>query len=182
MLANGVRSAASKTMQERTTPALSAVIRIDVDVILGQIAGPEGCRSFAFTSNPEDDRDIGVVETNLHIGFVERSSKAVTADLHILQGDIDLGGIEVHAGITGGRENTAPVGIGTGDGGLYEQRIGDGPGDASGRRVTERAVHFDGDQFARAFAIAYDLAGERLESFSERFLEKAHLLGVRANA
>src|SRR5580658_6090125 len=90
-LASGVFSAASTKPEKAKTPTaktvgatLGAVVRIDVDVIFGQVARPESGGSFPLAGDPEDDRDVGVIETHLHIGFVERGGEAVAANLHIL--------------------------------------------------------------------------------------------------
>src|SRR5579863_3114154 len=124
-LANGVDSAARKpTPTAKTISAtrhLSAVIRIDVDIVFGQIAGPERRASLPFAGDPEHDRDIGIVEPHLHIGFIERSGEPVAADLHVLQRDIDLRGIEVDGGVARGGKNASPVGVGTRYGSLHQR-------------------------------------------------------------
>src|SRR5579862_7197986 len=139
ILANGVSSAARAAIENSRTPKLSPVIRIDMDVILGEITSPEGRRPLPFTGDAEDDRDIRIVEPDLHIGFVERSGEAVAADLYILQRDVDLARVEIDAGITRRRENAAPVGIRTGDGRLDQRGVRDGSGDLPGRRIAQRA-------------------------------------------
>src|SRR5580658_8593095 len=97
-LSNGVCSAASRTPAAKTasgTEHLSAVIRIDMDIVFGQIARPERRASLPLAGDPEHDRDIGIVEPHLHIGFIERSGEPAAANLHVLQRDIDLRGIEI---------------------------------------------------------------------------------------
>src|SRR5580692_8108260 len=96
-LANGVFSAASAKPVMAKTPAaaaasdadrLSAVVRIDMDIVLRQIAGPERSRSFPFAGDPEYDRDVRIVQAQFHIAFIERSGQPIAADLHVLQRDI----------------------------------------------------------------------------------------------
>ena len=42
------------------------------------------------------------------------------------------------------------------------------PGQSPGRGVAYRAVYFDRNQFTSAFAVAHDLARERLQRFRKR--------------
>src|SRR5437868_1409664 len=99
---------------------LRAVIRIDVDVVFGEVARPEGRAALSLAYDPEDYRDIGVVETEFHVGFIEGCSQTVAANLDILESDFNQRRIEIDSGVTSCRKNTAPVRVGTGDGRFHE--------------------------------------------------------------
>src|SRR5580693_4161023 len=173
-LANGLWSAASTkpTPAAKTASAtLRPVVRINVDVVFSEIASPESGRSLSLAGDPEDDRDVGIVEPHLHAGFVERRGEPIAADLHILQRDIDLAGIEVDPRVARGGKNAAPVGVGACDRGLHKRRIGDRAGDRRGGGIAQSAMHFHGYELSRSFAIAHDLARQRLKGLGERLFK-----------
>src|SRR5208283_2247105 len=132
------------------------VTGIDVDVAVREVAGPEARLAFGFTAQREAYVDFGRIQLLFKFGFGKRRGQAAVADEDALHTNIGLGGIESHAGITGGGKDAAPVGVGAGYGGFDQRRICDGSGQARGGIIAGRASDFNGDEFLGAFAIARD--------------------------
>src|SRR5207237_1302395 len=120
-----------------------AVARVDVDVAFGQVAGPEAGGAFAFAADGEANFALGRIELFLQRGLGERRGQAGAADGRALQVDIDLRGIERHAGVSGGGQDASPVGIGAGHGGFDKRRVGDRARDLGGRAVVGGAGNVD---------------------------------------
>ena len=85
--------------------------------------------------------------------------------------NIDALEIECDAGAAGGGEDAAPVGVGAGEGGLYERRIRDGARDLICGAIAWGAADFDFDHALRAFAVGDDREREGLADVFERGAE-----------
>src|SRR3954469_12567215 len=90
-----LKAPASAVKRASSIPS-SPVAGVDVDVVFGQIAGPERRRTLRLSRDTEDDGNIRVIEALLHIGLIEWGGEPIAAHLHVLQGDIDLALVEVH--------------------------------------------------------------------------------------
>ena len=103
------------------THRLGSVVGVDMDVVFGQIAGPESRASLPFSGDAEDNRNICIVKAHFHVAFVEGAGQTGAADFDVLEGDVDGSRVEVHSGVSGGGEDAAPVGIGSGNRCFYER-------------------------------------------------------------
>ena len=83
----------------------------------------------------------------------------------------DLRGVEADAGVTGGRDDAAPIGVGAGDRRLHQRAVGDRLGDLPGVVLRLAAVDFDGDQVRRPFAVGGNRLGQVFADFVERGAE-----------
>ena len=80
-------------------------------------------------------------------------------------------GIELHACVTGGRNDAAPVRIGAGDRRFHERAVGDCFADLERVRPVAAAVDFDGDEVRGAFAVGGNRLGQVFADFEERGAE-----------
>jgi len=80
------------------------------------------------------------------------------------------------------RRKPSPVGVGAGDGGFDQRRIGDGAGQARGGIVTGRASDFNGDELLGAFAIARDGLRQVLEDAGDFLFHAGKFLGFGTDA
>src|SRR5436190_819510 len=151
---------AAQPIENRT---LSAIARIDSDVLFGEIAGPEP----GFAARPALDyktnRNFVFVHLALQPRLGELGGAPRLAHERALKVDVDAVRVELDTGIAGGRQDAAPIWVGPGDGGLEQRRVGDGTGDLACRGIVGSAFYFDGDQLSGALAIAGDLYGQALE-------------------
>jgi len=100
-----------------------------VDVLDGQIGGPEDAIAFALVQ-ANGDREFGLGDVVVRSGLVEAGGAAsVAANGEVAEVDVDGVGIDGGAGVTNGGHEASPVGIGAGPGGFYKRRMGDGFGD-----------------------------------------------------
>src|ERR1022692_831649 len=147
------------------------VAGIDLNVTLGEIAGPEARGALALTADGHPDFALRRFQPLLELRFGEGRGQAAPAHRHILHVNVGLGGVEGHTGIARGRKNTAPIGIGPGNGRLDQRRIGDGARDLCCTLVGWGAGNHDGDQLPGAFSISCDGLGQRFHHASDRFLD-----------
>src|SRR5258705_6929779 len=116
-------SGATRNMRRRMRSG--PVTGVDLDVALGEVAGPEAGGAFTLSTNRETDLTLLGFELLLEGGLGERGGQSCAADGGILQIDIDFGGVERVTGIPGGGEDASPVWIGSGHSSLNERRVGD---------------------------------------------------------
>src|SRR5580693_1159070 len=91
------------TTLARTT--LRAIARINLNVLLGEIARPETRASLGPAVDRESNGTIGFVEFFLQFALRKVSGQSAPADGYALQIDVHLRGIQRHARITGGRND-----------------------------------------------------------------------------
>ena len=93
-----------------------AVIAVDLDVIVGQVAAPGG-GGVGAVAQGDQDLDLLLQEDLLAPLLGEEDAGAVFADGdHALVGaeaDADLADVHIRAGVADGAEDSSPVGIGT---------------------------------------------------------------------
>ena len=89
--------------------------------------------------------------------------------------------MERDAGIAGRRQNASPVRIGTGDGGLDQRRVGDGPLYFARLFGIFSYVNLNSDKFSRAFAISGYLPGKALHHRTDRRLKNLSFFPARSN-
>src|SRR5665213_3421347 len=122
-----MRNAATKPTTNKKGRRISgSIARVNADVVFGEIARPEARTPAAGAANRESDAAFRLVELLLQGGFVEIRSETGAADGDALHVDIRLAWIELDAGISGGRNNTSPIRVRSGDGGFHERRVCNG--------------------------------------------------------
>src|SRR5580693_5679309 len=107
---------------------LGAIASVDVNVLCGEIAGPDTGAALAGMQR-DDDGDIFREHLAMCGAFVEGVFLAAAANFYPGEGNIGALEIEGDTGAAGGGQDAAPVGIGAGDGGFYQWRIRDGERD-----------------------------------------------------
>src|SRR5690625_4120130 len=152
-------------------PASRAIIRIDADISMRQIAGPDGGAPLA---NADIDRDFEL--RPLHVSRarlfrVAGSDPALFGDQNITKADGQQVAIRLLAGFADGHDDAAPIGVLAGKRGLDQRRIRDGKPDAPGGAIILGAGDGDGGEFAGALAILDDLDREIAEYPMQRFAE-----------
>src|SRR3984885_16132138 len=95
---------------------LGAIASVDVNVLCGEIAGPDTRAALAGMQR-DDDGDIFREHLAMCGAFVEGIFLAAAADFDSGGGNLGALEIEGDTGAAGGCEDPAPVGIGAGDGG-----------------------------------------------------------------
>src|SRR5580704_15948692 len=88
---------------------LRTIARINLNVLLGQIARPESRAAFGTAVEGESNGAVGQVELLLQFRLREIGRKSAAAHGHALQIDIHLRRVQRHARITGGRNDATPV-------------------------------------------------------------------------
>src|ERR1035438_2938158 len=111
--------------QQPGSPALRRVVRVDVDVLDGQVGGPEGTRARPLVKLDADGkfrlRDICVGR-----GLVEnRGPAAIHTNSQVAELDVNAIGVDLGARVADGCNQSAPVGIRARPGGLDERRMRD---------------------------------------------------------
>src|SRR5579871_1839463 len=134
--------------------ALRTIARINLNVLFGQVAGPEARTAGAPRMQDDLDQALGFIELAFQLGFREIGGETGAAHGRPLQINIDFRRIERYAGVARRGDDPAPVGIRPRDGGLDQRRIRDGSRDALGRLVAGGAQNVDGHQLARSLAVA----------------------------
>src|ERR1700739_2610817 len=139
---------------------LRGVVRVDANVFVGQVGGPESAGAFALMEMNVDGK-LGLLEVGVGGVFVVfKGAAAATADGQLAEGDVDGFGVYCSAGVADGGNEAAPVGVAAGPCGLDERRMSDGFGDAECIGVRGGAVDAKFDNVRDAFAVGHDLAGE----------------------
>src|SRR5580698_2714365 len=111
-------SAHANTATMQIKPALRTIARIDLNVLLRQIARPEARRTLASATQDETNQALTFVQLFLEIGLGKIRSQAAAAHGHVLEIDVYLARVQRHSGVAGSRDDPAPVGIGASYGGL----------------------------------------------------------------
>src|SRR5579871_81234 len=158
------------------------VARIDSNIALGQVAGPEARTAL---SGPTDvDADLALFPSQLLLKFLfgEGRGQATPADRHILHIDVGFCRVERHTRIPCRAENSPPIRIRACDRRLHQRRIGDRPRNFRSAIVRFRARYHDGDQFRGSFAIARDCLREGFHHLRDRLLHLGQFLRIGPHA
>src|SRR6516164_4395939 len=140
--------------------ASAAVAGIDVDIAVGQIAGPHR-RLAAADADIDGDLDFATA----HMGSDRRLVIAwyrttISEDRQIADRDSQAIGIDLFAGLPHRHDDAAPIGVAGRKCGLDQWRVADRQADTACRPERCRTGHFNRHEFLRALAIACDLLGE----------------------
>src|SRR5579883_184877 len=153
-LAEGILGPAERRWQRRRS---RPVTRVNSNVLLGQIAGPEAGAAARTAANREPDQALRAIQLLLELVLGKIGCDSASANPDSLHIDIHLARVEGHARVASGGKNPAPVRVGAGDGGFHQQRIGDGPRHSFGGAVVGGADDLNRHQLARALAVPDDL-------------------------
>ena len=154
------------------------IVRVEPHVFGREIGRPEAGGSAAFFEDQHDARvAVGGDRFGDGVG-VEVDGAAALVEQEAVEVERHFRGIEVDAGVAGGRDDAAPVGVGAGDGRFHERAVGDRLGDLAGVLLRPAAVDFDGDQVRRPFAVGRDRLGQVFADFDERGAELGERLAA----
>src|SRR5260370_41940578 len=153
------------------TPALSLdtalrpfgsapVAAIDVDIAVGQIAGPHGR-----PPPPDAEIDLDVEIAPGHVASDRRlviagHRPALLADPRAADRDHQAVAIGFLAGLADCHDDAAPIGVTGGEPGLDPRRVAEGEAGAATGPRRGGAGDLDGDEFLGALAVAHDLLRE----------------------
>src|SRR5262252_2961202 len=155
-----------KQGNEAQTDLLGAVAGVDPHVFRGEITSPVARRS-ASGVQIEENVDIFFEQAIARRALVERQGLPAAQYRNAGHVNVHSAGIELDAGAPGGGENAPPVGVASGESGLYQRRSGDGLADAARVRFFFGATDFDFNHPLRAFAVRDDLQRERRANLFE---------------
>ena len=128
---------------------------------MGEVAGPD-CGLAGTGLEVRPDRDLRLLEAAEGLILVEGDGKAVTANGHTHDVDVDVALVKLDAALAKSHRDAAPVAVVTIAGGLHERRVGDGA--SAGVRVLVGSGSGDrnGHELRSTLAIGRDLAREVL--------------------
>ena len=152
------------------------IIRIDFDIFVGEIAGPDRAAGRTFAELDLDGK-FAVFHEFGELAFGRACIQSAADHGRFIEIHRHVFRPERGSGITGGRQDAAPVGIAAEPCRLAQRGIGDGPGGKLGVAVIGRAGNFHADEFGNAFAVVYDRAGEMLRDHADSVLELPGPLG-----
>ena len=138
---------------------LAAVVGIDGDVVMIEIAGPDGKIPRSQMQMNSDGEFVLLHELCEKIAVVWLWL-TVVGDGDATQTDGDMVGVGVLSRLANRHDDASPVGVRARHGGFDKGRIGDGEGDDASGIITGCSLHMDGDAFARTFAVSHNLQGE----------------------
>src|SRR6185437_12453531 len=122
---------------------LSCVVRVDANVLVGKVGGPEGAGSVALMQINCDGK-LRLLDVGMCCVFVVfLGPAAVAADGQIAERDVDGFWVDCSAGVADGGHEASPVRIATRPGGLGKRRMRDGLGNA--QRVGIRSGALDAE-------------------------------------
>src|ERR1035437_812220 len=140
---------------------LCGVVGVDVDVLRGQVGGPEDATARALVK-VDGDGELGLGNIGVSCDFIEFSGAATfAADGQFTKPYIDAVGVDLRAGVADGCSQTAPVGIATGPGGFDQGRMRDGLGNAKCIGVAGGAFDMEFDDVGDTLAVGDDLPRKR---------------------
>ncbi len=142
------------------------VVGVDGDVGFGEVAGVAGGGGVAEVAG-EEDFDLGGVEGFGDSGGVEGGGGAISEDGGALDFEGAYGGVEACGGLSGGADDSSPVGVVAIHGAFDERGVGDGACDEVGVGRGGGLLDGDDDDLGSAFAIGGDLVGEGLADIVE---------------
>src|SRR5881296_3226852 len=122
--------------------ALRPVRSVDVNVIVGEVAGPKDCRGLALVKI-EPQGELFAVELGPSGGIVEAGVESSAAQEQLVDADVHLRGIEARARIARGANYPSPIGVRAGDSRLDQRRVGNSPRHSVGIRRIRRPRHFN---------------------------------------
>src|ERR1700678_3627739 len=153
--ASAYANTAAKPSSAIIRAVLCAIARINLNVLLGQIARPEARAAPAFALYRKSDQAFGFIQLLLQRTFRKIRRQPAPAHRYALQIDVHFRWIQRHARIPRRRYDPPPVRIGACNRRLYQRRIRDGARDTRGCLLVRRSAHLDSHQLARALAIAH---------------------------
>src|SRR5581483_3613460 len=137
---------------------LRAILSVNVNVFVGQIAGEESQGMFSPTQ-VDGDFKTGLLQVFVGHGFVERRLHTFLADLNGPEENVDLARIEFDAAAADGCEDASPVGVSASPGSLDQRGGSNGAGDLIGFPLGLRPLNLQADDVLNAFTISNDLLG-----------------------
>ena len=90
---------------------LRVIVGIHADVFVSQVARPEAAAGGTFGERHFDVRFTIVFDRTRNLGGVESDRRALSVERQAVDAQIEPRGIEGNAGVTGRRNDTAPVRI-----------------------------------------------------------------------
>src|SRR6516162_10115997 len=142
--------------------ASAAIAGIDVDVAVGQIAGPH-CRLAAADTDTDIDHDSYLAPLHV-LGHgrlvIARDRTAPCGDRDAADRDRQALGVDLLAGSADRHDDPAPIGVAGRKRGLDQWRVAYCKANAAGRPCRRSTGHLNRHKFLRALAIASDLLGE----------------------
>src|SRR6266446_7270206 len=170
----------SATATTRTTGLSAPIAAIDVDIAVGQIAGPHGR-----PPPPDAEIDLDVEIAPGHVAGDRRlviagHRPALLADPRAADRDHQAVAIGFLTGLADRHDDAAPIGVTGGERGLDQRRVADGEADAASGPRRGGAGDLDGDEFLGALAVADDLLREVDEHVFEGGAELLEMRIARA--
>src|SRR5581483_10396514 len=139
---------------------LRAILSVNVNVFVGQVAGEEG-QGLLSPAQVNGDLKTGLLQVFVGYGFVERRLHTFLADLNGPEENVDLARIEFDAATADRSQDPPPVGVSASPCGLDQRGVRDGAGDLIGFPLGLRALNLQTNHVLNAFAISNDLLGKR---------------------
>src|SRR5712691_11527201 len=140
--------------------ASASIATIDIDIAVGQIAGPHR-RPAASDTDVDNDADIAAFHMLGDRTLVIPGHRAaLLRDLDAADRDRQAVAVGLLAGLADRHDDAAPIRIARGERGLDQRRIADREADAPRRPVALGAGHLDGYKFFGPFAVARELGRE----------------------
>src|SRR3989344_2933948 len=147
----------------------AAVVGVDADVVVREVAGPDGGGGLA-AAQVHADGDFRLFHDALTVFLAVGGVAAAPRDhVHVVEVHLDEVLVEVvDAGVAHGGQDAAEGGVGGEERGLDQGRVGDGVGGQGAFGFGAAALDGDADELGGAFAVAHDGLGQLLRDLDER--------------
>ena len=142
------------------------IIRIDPNIFGGEIGG-EKLERILPCSQPHSHLALGLREFLMGAALVELAGHGAAADGLVADGHADLFRINSYATSSDSGEDAAPVGIGAGPCGFYQEGMCNGAGDLQGLVAVLRLLDLKTDDVLHALAVGHDLFRQRAADFEQ---------------
>src|SRR5438105_175758 len=147
------------TPDTRSPTPSRVVLRVDADVVVGEVAGPEASVGVPL-GEFEGGCDLGLLHGGDGGGAVEWQRLAGADELDVADPERGVGRIEADASAAGSHHQAAPVRVVAEEGGLHQRRVRYRHGDPAGVGSGAGAADVDLDQLGGALTVAGQGAGE----------------------
>src|SRR6185436_12892748 len=128
----GASSGCSRRRRSRSVVSSGSVVGIDLDITMGQVAGPDPRAALAH-ADVDGDADVPALDVGGDRRFVVAGAAlAPFGDGDAADLDAELVTVSLLAGLADRHDDAAPVRVLAGYRGLDQRRVGDGKADAAG--------------------------------------------------